>query len=216
MKLLELFSGTGSVGNAFRDRGWEVISLDSNPAAGADICEDIMDWDHQSIGPVDFIWASPPCTQYSKARTRAKLPRDLALADAIVQRTLDIIRELSPYAWIMENPDTGLLKSRWFMRTLPVLGIIDYCQYGYHYRKRTRLWGCCPDLGLLPLCKKETCHAVVGGRHLLSAQRGTSRGSNADRALTVSELYRIPYDLCRDISYAATRLMLWGPGHAIF
>ena len=141
--------------------------------------------------------------------------RNLALADAIVQRTLDIIMDLSPWAWIVENPDTGLLKTRWFMRTLPVLGVIDYCQYGYQYRKRTRLWGSCPDLGLLPPCKKETRHAVVNGRHLLSAQRGTSRGNSTDRAMTVSELYRIPRALCRDISYAATRLMLWGPGHVV-
>jgi hypothetical protein len=215
MKLLELFSGTGSIGDAFRARGWEVISLDSDPAARATICADIMDWDPTSIGPVDFVWASPPCTQYSKARTRAKLPRDLALADAIVRRTLEIILELSPWAWIMENPDTGLLKTRGFMRTVPVLGVIDYCQYGYLYRKRTRLWGCCPDVGFLPLCKKDSCHAVVDGKHRLSAQRGTSRGSSTDRAMTVSELYRIPRALCRDISYAATRLILWGPGHAV-
>ena len=44
MRLLELFSGTGSVGNVFKDHGWEVVSLDRDMAA--DIQTDIMDWDY--------------------------------------------------------------------------------------------------------------------------------------------------------------------------
>ena len=211
MRLLELFSGTGSIGNAFRARGWEVVSLDSDPAAGADICCDIMDWDPTSIGDVDFIWASPPCTHYSAARTRARTPRDLTTADLVVQKTLEIIMRLSPWAWIMENPDTGLLKRRPFMHTIPVLGVVDYCQYGAHYRKRTRLWGCCPGISFLPLCKKDTCHAVVDGKHRVTAQRGTNRTFPRDTNVTVCELYSLPEDLCTDISYAATRLMIWRP-----
>ena len=91
MRLLELFSGTGSVGRAFEAQGWEVISLDINP--GATITSDILDWDYKTFEPgsFDFIWASPPCTEYSKARTRAKTPRNFAGADAIVSKALEII-----------------------------------------------------------------------------------------------------------------------------
>jgi hypothetical protein len=43
MKLLELFSGTGSVGKVAKDFGFEVVSLDRD--MNADIKTDIMDWD---------------------------------------------------------------------------------------------------------------------------------------------------------------------------
>ena len=87
MRLLELFSGTGSIGRAFEALGWEVISLDINP--GATITSNILDWDYKNSDPgtFDFIWASPPCTEYSIARSRARRPRDLEGADTIVSKT---------------------------------------------------------------------------------------------------------------------------------
>ena len=60
MRLLELFSGTGSVGKVAHALGYEVISLD---LADATICCDILDWDYKaafSVGHFDIIWASPP------------------------------------------------------------------------------------------------------------------------------------------------------------
>ena len=44
MRLLELFSGTGSVGRAFEALGWEVTSLDVE--GEPTIKCDIMDWDY--------------------------------------------------------------------------------------------------------------------------------------------------------------------------
>ena len=54
MRLLELFSGTGSVGRAFEARGWEVTSLDSNPKARPSICCDILQWDYKAFEPGHF------------------------------------------------------------------------------------------------------------------------------------------------------------------
>ena len=41
MRVLELFAGTGSVGAVFRERGWEVTSLDRDMAA--EIRTDILE-----------------------------------------------------------------------------------------------------------------------------------------------------------------------------
>ena len=92
MKLLELFSGTGSVGRAFAEKGWEVISLDSDPKTDATIHEDILKWDYSTYPPghFDAIWASPCCQQYSCASRGAKAPRNLALADYRVLRSQEI------------------------------------------------------------------------------------------------------------------------------
>ncbi len=60
MKVFELFSGTGSVGDACREVGFEAISLDRDMEA--DIKTDIMDWGYTTFPPkhFDLIWASPP------------------------------------------------------------------------------------------------------------------------------------------------------------
>lgn len=91
-RLLELFSGTGSVGSVFASRGWDVESVDLDPKSGATYVCDVRDFPYKDVGSYDVIWASPPCTEYSRARTTAKKPRNYELADSLAQATLDIIQ----------------------------------------------------------------------------------------------------------------------------
>ena len=85
MNILELFAGTGSVGKIARELGHTVISLDKD--MDADIKTNILDWNYQTYEPNTFnlIWASPPCTEYSIAKTTGI--RKIEEANKIVERT---------------------------------------------------------------------------------------------------------------------------------
>ena len=200
MKLLELFSGTGSVGRAFASAGWDVTSLDSDPKTDATIHEDILTWDHTAYPPghFDAIWASPDCTQYSCARRGAKTPRNLALADSLVRRSQEIIHYFNPPAWFIENPQTGLLKQQAIMSDIPYVDV-DYCKYGMQYRKRTRLWNNIDEWIPRRLCKRD-CDSMdaTGKRHKEVAQRGSTQGQPNNRHKQ-AELYVVPFSLVREI-----------------
>jgi hypothetical protein len=51
---------------------------------------DVRDFDHTTILRPGFIWASPVCTMYSRARTNTKPPLDLEGADSLVAAALRI------------------------------------------------------------------------------------------------------------------------------
>ena len=51
MKLLELFSGTGSVGKVAKELGYDVVSLDLKDA---NINTDILNWDYKQFKQKQF------------------------------------------------------------------------------------------------------------------------------------------------------------------
>ena len=156
MNLLELFSGTGSIGRVANMKGFDVISLDLK---NADINCNILDWGYKiyPVGYFDFIHASPPCTEYSRAKTVGV--RNIDEANAIVMKTIEIIEYFNPRIWFFENPQTGLLKIQPFIIGKPFKDV-DYCKYGFNYRKRTRLWNNLDEWEPRALCKGD-CENMI-------------------------------------------------------
>ena len=171
MNVLELFSGTGSVGKVCKEIGWKVTSLDIDPRA--DINCDILEWDYKQLPKTtfDIIWGSPPCENYSSIKNcwlgrKIKIGGVMTLytkeirdeqrlySDKLVKKTLEIIDYFNPIYWYIENPQSGELKNRPFMKDIPYYDV-DYCMYSdWGYRKRTRIWTNKKDWNNL-LCNKN-------------------------------------------------------------
>ena len=204
-RALELFSGTKSIGKALEAKGFEVVSLDLNAKSQPTICCNILEWDYKAAFPqnhFDFVWGSPVCTHYSRARTTGG-PRNLDLADSLVNKCLEIMlwfEEGGCKLFAFENPESGLLKTRPMVQGIPFKDIC-YCKYGFDYRKSTRIWTNLVHWNPREMCTKRTpCDKICNGRHLRTAQNRATKGYGA--RFTQSELYRIPPELCEEIAEA--------------
>ena len=145
MKVLELFAGSRSIGKAAESLGYDVFSSDVNDFDKIDYVVDILNFDIKKVPfKPDIIWASPPCTTYSIAAISHHRPKNKPLSsfaiksDLIVKKTLEIIKELNPNKWYIENP-RGLLRKQNFMIGLPKT-TVWYCTYGDNRAKPTDIW----------------------------------------------------------------------------
>ena len=210
MRILDLFSGTESVKRTVKKYpqfcDWEVVSLD---LAQADICCNILDWDYEKeFSPRDFdvVWASPPCTCFSRLK-RCNLGRQCkngkvftpeSIEDDIqtiglplLNRTFEIIDYFQPDHWFVENPATARTKD--YIHDKPFY-VVDYCQYGMPYRKRTNIWTNLKSFEPL-LCDKN-CSGWDGKKHAVKVNElgggsdSTINGKRAVRSKVPEELIR--------------------------
>lgn len=205
MKVLELFAGTRSISKAFEAKGHETYSVEwskdfENISLYADIgsltAKDIL---NLCGGVPDVIWASPDCTTYSVAaisKHRRKeangslspISEYAAFCDAVNAHVIELIKELNPRFWFIENPVGGLRKMD-FMQDLP-RHTVTYCQYGERRQKPTDIWTNHPDPKFKPPCKRgEPCHDA--------APRGAKTGTQALK--NAREKAKIPVLLCEHI-----------------
>jgi len=163
LNVLDLFCGLKGWTQAFQERNHNVTTVDIDSKFNPTIIVDIMNLtskDFDKYGHFDIILASPPCNCFSVASVyrhwERGIPKDEATIKSIelVKHTIDLIRDLNPDFWVMENP-TGMLRK--------VIGMPNYqisqCQYGRGVMKPTDLWGKLPDSFVAKKCKPGSlCH----------------------------------------------------------
>ena len=205
MKVLELFAGTRSIGKAFEQRGHEVFSVEwSKDFENIDLYEDISKVTAEDIlklfGKPDVIWASPDCTTFSIAAIshhRKKNPETGSLepvsayakfCDRVDKHVLELIGQLQPKYYFIENPRGGMRKMEW-MKNLPRY-TVTYCQYGDNRMKPTDIWTNHPNPKFLPMCHNgDPCH--------VPAPRGSKTGTQGLKGSRERSV--IPQKLCEHI-----------------
>ena len=204
MNVLELFSGTGSVGKCCKELGWDVVSVDMEKKFNPTHLCNIMDFDYKQYPKNHFaiVWGSPPCTAFSILQgswigrhkrvngksvlfTQEQRDLDMIEADKIVLKTINYFN--TEY-WFMENPQSGGLKNREYLKDIPFYDV-DYCKYSdWGYRKRTRIWTNKKDWNNL-MCNKD-CENMNGNTHKIKiAQKGEKI------TIRQKDKYRVPPDL---------------------
>lgn len=204
--ILELFAGTRSISKAFENHGWETYSIEWNKEfENISLYEDINNVSTENIiklcgGVPDVIWASPDCTSYSIAaisyhRKKNKETGNLdpvseyaKFCDKTNKHVLDLIQELKPKYYFIENPRGGLRKMD-FMKGL-YRYTVTYCQYGDKRMKPTDIWTNHPNPQFKPVCKNgDSCHE--------KAPRGSKTGTQGLKG--AKERSIIPQELCEHI-----------------
>ncbi len=152
MKILELFKGSGSITNYYKNRDdVKIISLDFNCKYDPTICCDIMEFDYKkySVGYFDIIWASPECILFStlqythigrKWRDIEHLITEQKKNIKYILKTIEIINYLKPKYYFIENPNKSMIWN--YIEHLDISKkyvIVDYCKFGFNYRKRTKI-----------------------------------------------------------------------------
>lgn len=190
MKVLELFSGTRSIGEAFEKRGHEVFSVEWDESLPADLHADIEFLKAPDVlrafGRPDVVWASPDCATFSMAgisRHRRKNANtgnldpvsDYALkCDRVDLAMLRLIRDLRPALYFIENPRAGLRKQDMMAvippphrHLLPIRREGHEADRHIHERLRPAILPAVPQRGALPrvgAARVEVRHAGPGER----------------------------------------------------
>tara|TARA_R110001592_G_scaffold208797_1_gene459826 strand:+ start:2516 stop:3190 length:675 start_codon:yes stop_codon:yes gene_type:complete len=217
MNVLELFSGTGSVGKCCKELGWDVVSVDMEKKFNPTHLCNIMEFDYKQYpkNHFDIVWGSPPCTNYSQLKkcwfgrmlkdgtiySKELNNKDMDESDKIVLKTFEIIDYFNCEYWFVENPLSSL-KDREIMKD-KFYHIVDYCMYSdWGYKKRTCIWTNKIDWEAKQCDGKGTCGNMIinQAKHKSSADGGYDKRKKKQEGQihsgkTREERYRVPPDL---------------------
>jgi len=218
MRMLELFSGSGVMADAFRERGFDTLTIDNDPKLKAGWTGDIMDFNPKVImRPVAVIWASPPCYAFSVAALshhwdkngEIYTPTSQACRDnlKLVERTLELIEVLAPEYWFIENPRAMLRKASVMQPLNQFRSTVTYCQYGEDRMKPTDIWTNAPISFRKPCNYGDPCHPT------------TPRGCKTVGTQSLNGSYaraKLPLELCDEVAQGVMNLLLEGHGTGVF
>ena len=204
--MVSLWSGTGSQHKAWEDDGWQIVSCDISPSFDPTFLMDILeltpDLIRQRIGDESpsWIWASVDCSTFSHCSSVQHYDRYLEpITDKArymmsrLEHTLNIIQDLDPLFWIIENP-VGKMRELPVMRQFP-RHTVTYCQYEeYHPQKPTDLFGQVPA-GWYP----KSCESARWAKERKCHPRSPRDSRTGTQAKNSVEAGMIPYGLGRSL-----------------
>lgn len=205
MKLLELFSGQGTISKTFQANGFQTFKVDWSKEVQADLYADIATLTIEDIlklcnGLPDVIWASPQCTTYSIAthihRTLKEnlVPKTpLALQDDLVNVAMwDLIDELIAAGtkyYFVENP-RARMRHMSFTANRPRY-TITYCSYGHkgnssgfeelYTMKPTDIWTNHPNPNFKNVCTQKNPPHKHGNLKISMKRDYLSRGEMPEK-----------------------------------
>lgn len=123
---IDLCSGLGGFSAAFVDAGWEVVTVDIDAKFNPTVCADVRSLSSVDIEKVTklgsfklyekvVVLASPPCERFSIANSNWP-QTGIRKALEIVGAVIELIIEIKPNYWCLENPKGRL---RWFLGAPP-------------------------------------------------------------------------------------------------
>ncbi len=154
--IIELFCGYGIISNSFKKAGFQTFSTDIRKRKG--VCEptlrkNILQLTSRDIPfkKVHVLWASPPCDVWSYASgnfhwNQDGTPKTKKCLEhiKILKKTLELIDEISPDIFFIENP-RGRLRDfpffiKWLEKHQAVCKTLTYSSYGFPTTKPTNIF----------------------------------------------------------------------------